>query len=53
LLYLASAFDVRGRRYASLIDSTRDPLEFCRSLAASDATARAAVDDPSDALGLS
>ncbi|WP_433193797.1 hypothetical protein ACQP1G_34130 [Nocardia sp. CA-107356] len=32
LLYLAAAFDIYGRRYPLLIDSTRDPMRFRQSL---------------------
>jgi hypothetical protein len=32
LLYLAAAFDIYGRRYPLLIDSTRDPSKFRQSL---------------------
>jgi hypothetical protein len=32
LLYLAAAFDIYGRRYPLLIDSTRDPKNFRQSL---------------------
>jgi len=32
LLYLAAAFDIYGRRYPLLIDSTRDPSRFRHSL---------------------
>lgn len=32
LLYLAAAFDIYGRRYPLLIDSTRDPKKFRQSL---------------------